>query len=360
MEKKLKVGFVGLGGISSGHLSAVAESPLAEISALCDANEETLAKRSQEFKVTATFADYREMLRKTELDAVVIATPNALHKDIALAAVEAGKHVLCEKPLTADLADAIVLRDAVKASNKKFQVGMVRRFQAASGAFRQVVQGGGLGGIYHLKFSLRRRGGIPLHGAWFMNKKLSGGGVLIDLAVHSLDLSLWCADIWDPVSASCVCHSRIGADLTQYVPSGDWPVYDPARNAPSMGVEEFACGLVRFGGGRSLQFELSWALHGQEENVIEIFGDKGGVRLAVGEPARLFKPVSGLSAVAELKLPAEKISGYKRQMDAFLEAIVYDRPVQAPIDDGVTMMAIVDALYRSAESGREEPIERRK
>ncbi len=360
MEKKLKVGFVGLGGIASGHLTAVAESPLAEIAGLCDVSEETLAKRGREFKVAALFSDYMEMLNNTEIDAVVISTPNAIHKEVAIASLRSGRHVFCEKPITATLADAIAIREVAKSAKAKLQIGMCRRFQSASAAIRRLVQSGELGDIYHIKFSLRRQGGIPLHGAWFMKKELSGGGVVVDLAVHSLDLGLWCADMWDPVSASCICHTRIGADLTSYVPTANWPAYDPKRNAAAMDVEEFACGLVRFGKGRSLQFELSWALHGLEENIIEIFGNKGGVRMGTGEPIRLFKPVNGLPAVTELKLPLDKVSNYKRQIDDFLESIVYDRPVQAPIDDGVTVMAIIDALYRSAESNRDANIEFRR
>ena len=204
---KIKVGIIGCGNISQYHLQGYAALDDVEIYALCDINEDNLKNRGEMFGVTRLYTDYNEMLKLEELDAVSICTWNAAHKECTVAALKAGKHVLCEKPTAMNRAEALEMQKAAEESGKILMIGFVRRHGNDCAVLKDFIEAGSLGDIYYAKATYLRRNGNP--GGWFGNKELSGGGPLIDLGVHVIDLVKYLMGNPKPVSVYGVTYQKL-------------------------------------------------------------------------------------------------------------------------------------------------------
>ena len=216
MADKVRIGIIGCGTIGTVHANAYKKVANSEIVALCDILPDRLAEKAKEFGVAKTYTDYLELVKDPEIDAVSVCVPNDMHAPIAIAAFEAGKHVLLEKPmtLTASLGEEIL--KARDKSGKLLQMGMVRRQAADSIAVKELIDNGRLGEIYQIRVKLIRRRGIPGLGGWFTTKARSGGGGLIDIAVHFLDLAMWSTGLWNPTKVSAKVYSKFGKDMKNY------------------------------------------------------------------------------------------------------------------------------------------------
>ena len=253
----IKVGVIGTGGISGVHLGGYSRNPNVEIYALCDINEKNLAKRAEEYKVSRTFTDYREMLALKELDAVSVCTWNSAHAECAIAALRAGKHVLCEKPMALNTAQAQEMEKAAKENGKLLMIGFVRRFGNDCAVLKDFIDSGSFGEIYYAKAQYLRRKGCP--GGWFGDKSRSGGGPLIDLGVHVIDLCRYLMGGPQPVSVYGATFNKLGdrrhiKDARGYsstVVSKD-DIFD---------VEDMATALIRFDNGAVLSVEASFSLN---------------------------------------------------------------------------------------------------
>jgi len=343
MEKILKVGVVGL-GMGKSHIKGFQLHPQAEVVALADLNKDLLAQQSQEFQVAAQYEDYREMLAQEHLDVISIATPNFLHLPIALAAFDAGCHVLCEKPMALNTAEANTMLTAARQAGKRLMINFSYRFTPQALALRQQVDDGVLGQVYYARTVWLRRHGIPRFGGWFGQKKLSGGGPLIDLGVHRLDLALWLMGYPRPVSVIGNCVQAIAGDLAR-------------QSGKQFDVEDFAAGYVQFANGATLCLEASWASHIKEQELMEtrLLGTKGG--------ARHFNVNEGYDFQVELYVEKHgmhydlTLHDFPKQpthnpMYHFVDAIVKDQPHIATGEEGVIVMEILDALYQSAATGQ--------
>ncbi|HLY27054.1 MAG TPA: Gfo/Idh/MocA family oxidoreductase, partial [Aggregatilineales bacterium] len=209
-SEPLRAGVIGL-GVGNVHAEGYNVSPDASLVALCDTDERRLQDMGKRFHVLAEglYTDYRKMLSEAKLDVVSICLPNALHAEVTLTALNAGAHVLCEKPLAPTVEQAEQMLAAATRHNRKLMVGYNYRYRADVQWVHRLVESGQLGEVYHIYASWRRETGIP-GGGWFGNKKLAGGGALIDLGVHVLDLALYMLDFPQALTVSGDTHTLFG------------------------------------------------------------------------------------------------------------------------------------------------------
>lgn len=352
MGKTLKFGIAGTGNIFvNHHLKPLMEHAEAEIVAVCDTNEAKARKIAGEWGIPRVFSDYRTMLAECgELDAVDICTPNLYHSEIAVAALRAGKHVFCEKPDAINPAEAQKMADAAAAADKLLMVMRNNRFTPASQYLKQFIGEGLMGEIYTGRCGWVRRRGIPGKGGWFTDKALSGGGPLIDLGVHFIDLAIWLMGNPKPVAVTGATYSKFADnELSNSVHSN----YGEKRENGVYNVEDLATGFIRFANGASLQLEFSWASNiGESMNFVELRGTKAGCSLKKGE-LQIFSEAAGRLIDINPVLDRGAEPGHARNLRHFIDCVLQrEQPVFTP-DQGVDMIKILSALYESAESGRE-------
>ena len=204
----IKVGLVGT-GITRAHASGYKRCQDVEMKAICDIDKARAEQFAADFDVKDVYTDYNEMLKDDEIVAVSVGTPNALHAPVAIAAFEAGKHVICEKPLATNAGEGRAMVEAGKKAGKIFMMGFNNRFRGDTQLLKKCIENGDLGDIYYAKTGWLRRKGIPGMGGWFTTKKMSGGGPLIDLGVHVLDLTLWLMGNPAPAAVTGVARAEI-------------------------------------------------------------------------------------------------------------------------------------------------------
>ncbi len=353
MNTNLKVGIVGAGNIfRTAHAPALANHPEADIVALCDIDTDKARARAEELGVPPdrVYADYRELLeRHPELDFVDISTPNAFHSEIAVAALNRGMHVFVEKPDAVDAAQAEAMAAAAERAGKLLMSMRNNRFRPAVQFLKKVADGGHAGDIYTGRCGWTRRRGIPGKGGWFTTAALSGGGPLIDLGVHFIDVAIWLMGDPRPVAATGATYAKFAnADISD----SEHSAFGERRDNGVFDVEDLATGFIRFDNGATLQIEFSWAANIDEEaNFVELRGTKGGLKYRRGEAA-LFKELEGTLVDVFPKLPKD-VPGHAEHLAHFIDCIRgRAKPINTP-QDGVNMIRILSALYESARIGSE-------
>ncbi|HEX7063692.1 MAG TPA: Gfo/Idh/MocA family oxidoreductase [Bacillales bacterium] len=347
---KLKVGVIGAGSISDMHLQSYGKNQKAEVYAVCDLNEERAKEKAQKYGAAKVYADYQELLQDKEVEAVSICTWNNSHAEIAIDALNAGKHVLVEKPLSTSVEKAEKLEEAVRASGKQLQVGFVRRYDPNVKMIKQMIEAGELGEIYYAKASYLRRLGNP--GGWFADKERSGGGPLIDIGVHVIDICWYLMGSPKVTSISGNTYTRLGnrsnvKNLSTYK-SAD---YDPDKND----VEDMANAMIRFENGASLLVDVSFSLHAKkDETAVKIYGEKGGAEI---EPELLViteKFDTVLNSTPQVdNLSFDFVKGFQNEIDHFVSCCAGEAETLSPVQDGVEMMKILCGVYESSEKGSE-------
>jgi predicted dehydrogenase len=325
------------------HIEQYLKHPAVKIQAVCDKDEELARKVAAEFSIPQVFTDFEEFVAKAEIDAVSVAVPNFLHKPMALACLERGFHVMCEKPMAMDTAEAREMRDCVRKTGLKFMIHYNQRFKPAHQYFKNLIASGGLGDVYYGCAGWRRMRGMPRFGGWFSQKKMSGGGPLIDLGVHMLDLTRWLIGSPKAVTVSASTFSHIARDIAR-------------AQKKEFDVEDLASALIRFDDGSSLVLEVSWALNFEEHEKVylELSGTKGGlsnVSYDYKDTATcIFREENGaMVKTVPLKYPPS----FENAQQHFVNCILEDRQPGPGADDGVETMRILDAIYESARIGRE-------
>jgi len=340
----LKVGVVGTGGIfKAAHLPGWLSHPEIEIVAFCDAFRASAEAAAKDFPGTKVYEDYRELIADPSIDIVGISTPNLYHSEIAIAALRSGKHVFCEKPDAINPAEAQKMADAAAASGKLLMTMRNNRFSAEAQFVKRLIEQGKLGELYTGRCGWLRRRGIPGRGGWFTTKKLSGGGPLIDLGVHMIDLAMWLSGNPKPVAVTGATYRKFAdrPDATGKVPEGTFD------------VEDLAAGFIRFDNGASLQIEFSWASNVEEEQkYLEWRGTEGGFSL-INDKLRLFTEENGALLDQQPRFPGEPLPQHTANIRHFVECVLgREKPIFTP-DQGVDMIKILSAIYESAETGRE-------
>lgn len=351
--KKVRLGVVGLGAIGSVHADAyMAHGQACEIVAVCDVMEERVKVHGDRLNVKHRFTNYRDLI-KSDVDAISVCVGNTLHRDVAVAALKAGKHVLLEKPMAMNAKEAQEIVAAARKSGTILQIGMVRRQAGDAQLARKYVADGLLGEIYHLRAVLIRNRGIPGLGGWFTTQAMSGGGPLIDLGVHWFDAAMFVSGLWKPTSVSAACYDKLGKDMRNYKYVGMWA--GPPKLDGTFDVEDYATGLVRFGTLATLSFEIAWAANSEDASYLEIIGDKGGVRIFDGKPMTLRTEFHGGLADIQPRF-ADPGNAFHIQARTFISACRGDCPPAATGEQGVITMKLIDAVYQSSKLGKEVEI----
>jgi predicted dehydrogenase len=339
---KLRIGVIGL-GMGRHHIAGYQTHPQADVVAVADPDAARLQEIGDKFGVAKRYASGEELLANERLDVVSIATPNKYHHDITLAAFKAGCHVLCEKPMAMNAGEAREMLAASKAAGKRLMINFSWRFTEQSFALKAEVDDGVMGDIYFGRTVWHRRRGLPGFGGWFGQKALSGGGPLIDLGVHRLDLALWLMNYPKPVWVMGKTYNPIATELARQ------------KNA-RYDVEDLAAGMITFENGASLVVEASWAANISEREQMEtrLYGTKAGlVQRNTQEgytfEAEMYVEHNGSHYNLNLHGPAKAVP---KPMAHFVECILNDTPHIATAAEGLCVMEILDAMYASAAQGQ--------
>ncbi len=355
---KLRAGIVGL-GVGQAHARGYLASQDAIIAAICDMNAARLDELGDQWNVSERYADYRSMFQEAELDVVSICLPNALHAEATIAALQAGIHVICEKPMALHAAEAQQMLAAAERSGRRLMIAYNHRYRSDVRWMCQLVRSGRLGKIHHASVSWRRETGIPGSG-WFSDRSLAGGGVMIDLGVHVIDLALWMMDFPAARTVSGGMRALFGGrGLKTW--GRHWGMESGQVARGAFEVEDGAVGLVRLDNDVNLFVHVTWAEHHQPQEdtiYIELQGTEGTAVLN----ARSGRHEDTLRFYTEIEgEPVTVIPGVRPGRLQGHEALIVDligslkRGAQPATDgwQGLATMVILDAFYESARSGRE-------
>jgi predicted dehydrogenase len=345
MKKPLKVGIIGCGGIVRGaHLNPGWRAvPGAEVVAACDVNSAAATQLAADFGIPHVFTDFRELLQLEEIDVVDICTPNKAHTAAVLAALAAGKHVLCEKPLAVSVEEVLAIRAALKKTDRLLMTAQHHRFSEASVAIKAWVDTGALGEVYHARVNATRRNLLPISPG-FIDPNLSGGGPCMDIGVHALDTALWLMNCPKPVRVSGRAHTNFAKGFE--IPGG-WGEWDRTL----FGVEDFASGYVHFENGSTLVLEASWLQHQEKE---ELNATLQGKKAAMRWPSGHFHTVTNRTLIDGVVLPHQgRQVAHTEEIIAFAEAIRQGKPSPVPIDETLQVIAILEAIMQSNRLNQE-------
>jgi predicted dehydrogenase len=290
------------------------------------------------------------MLQQVELDAVSIATPNHMHAPAAIAALEAGCHVLCEKPLATSVAEGEAMVQAAIDHERVLQVAFNHRRRGDVEALKQHIDAGGLGRIYQAKASWMRRQGIPGMGGWFTSKAKAGGGPLIDLGVHILDMALYLMGEPEVEAVSAQTYAELG-------PRGKGSRGDRVEGG-AYEVEDLATAFIRFQDGITLLLEASWAVYGKhgDDFGVTLYGTDGGadieiVRYSWQDTLTIYNDTGGVPAIVRPEV--RQGEGHLAVIRDFLTTIRAGDWSAHVGREGLRRAQIIEACYKSAAAGRE-------
>jgi len=355
MAKTFRIGIIGCGGIANGkHMPALAKQPNAQMVAFCDIEESRAKAAAEKFGVAgaSVYTDYRELLKDASIDIVHVCTPNDSHAEISIAAMEAGKHVMCEKPMAKTAAEARRMVEAAKRTGKKLSIGYQNRFRPDSQYLKKICDAGELGEIYYAKAHAIRRRAVPTWGV-FLDEDKQGGGPLIDIGTHALDLTLWMMNNYKPKVVLGQTFHKLSSRENA---ANAWGPWDPKKFT----VEDSAFGMVIMENGATIVLESSWALNTLQtgEARCTLCGTEGGADMQDGlringeRHSRLF--------MNQIQLDAKGVDFYdgKKESPAEMEARLWLAAVENDTDPVVTpeqacvVSEILEAIYESARTGK--------
>lgn len=353
--KKLKVGIIGCGGIANGkHMPSLAKLDTVEMVAFCDIVEDRAIDAAKRFGTedAKVYTDYKELLKDESIDVVHVCTPNKSHSFITIDSLEAGKHVMCEKPMAKTSEEARKMVEAAKRTGKKLTIGYQNRHTPEARYLKKVCNRGDLGEIYFARaFSIRRRA-VPTWGV-FLNEEEQGGGPLIDIGTHSLDLTLWMMDNYKPKMVMGSTFQKLGKKANSANAWGPW-------NPDKFTVEDSAFGFIKMEDGSTIILESSWALNSviSGEPITQLCGTEGGADIFDGlringeEFGELFikKPNLDASGVDFYEGASESPADLEARL--WIESILNDtEPVVKP-EQALVVTEILEAIYESARTGK--------
>lgn len=346
----LKIGIIGTGSISDMHFKSYSNNPDVIINGVYDLVKERAEKKAKEYGAKHVFNRLEEILSSPHIDAVSICTWNNSHADISIAAINAGKHVLVEKPLSLNVEEALRVQEAVRKSNKILQVGFVRRFATNTKVLKSFIDEGKMGTIYYAKASCLRRIGNP--GGWFADKERSGGGPIIDLGVHIIDICWYLMGRPKVKSISGNTYNLLGnrgnVQNLRFYKAAD---YDKEKNT----VEDSANALITFENGASLLVDVSYALHAKKDEIqVKLFGTRGGAEL---EPELVLIREEN-NTIVNIEPQIDHLSfdfsnAFQNEIDSFVHSCLTGTESISPVEDGVEIMKILTGIYEAAEKKQE-------
>ncbi len=342
MAKTIKVGVIGAGGISNVHLEGYRRLPNVEIVAIADIVAERAKAQAEKYKVGKWLTSARQLLAIKDIQAVSVCTPNVDHVKSAILALNAGKHVLCEKPMAMNPREAQAMNDAARKTNRKLQIGLHNRFRSDVQLLKQAIDEGSIGKPYYARSQSIRRRGVPSWGV-FGQKKHSGGGPLIDIGVHAIDLTWYLMGKPIPVAVSGATYETIGKTPGHVGCFGPW-------DHKTYNVEDFAVALVKFKGGETMLIESAFCVNlDQDRFACNVVGDKGGVAL---DPLTIYTEIAGHLIDGKPNF-VQPNNAYNEEVKAFIDSIVENRPVLVPGAEAIWTTKIIDAIYQAGKTDKE-------
>lgn len=355
MSTTYRIGIIGCGGIANGkHLPSLSKLQNVELAAFCDIIEERAEEARQKYgsAEAKVYTRYTELLKDGSLDIVHVLTPNISHAEISIAALEAGKHVMCEKPMAKTAAEAKAMLEAAKRTGKKLTIGYNNRFREDSLYLKQLCEAGELGSIYFAKAHAIRRRAVPTWGV-FLDEEKQGGGPLIDIGTHALDLTLWMMDNYQPKVVLGTTHHELSRRENA---ANAWGPWDPKQFT----VEDSAFGMIVMENGATIMLESSWALNSLDvdEAKCSLSGTEAGADMKQGlringeKLGRLYTNEIELSAGGVAFYEGRQESAPDTEMRQWIEAIDQDKePVVTP-EQAYVVSRILEALYESSRTGK--------
>lgn len=355
MGKKLRIGIIGCGGIANGkHMPSLKKIPEVEMVAFCDLKTERAQKAAEEYGAPGakTYIDYKELLADASIDVVHVCTPNRSHSFITVDALEAGKHVMCEKPMAKTYAEAQKMLEAAQRTGKKLTIGYQNRQRNDARYLKRVCEAGELGEIYYAKAHAIRRRAVPTWGV-FLDEYEQGGGPLIDIGTHALDLTLWMMDNYKPKMVVGSVYKKLGDQRETANAWGDW---DPEKYT----VEDSAFGYIVMENGATIVLESSWALNTLDvgEAQTALCGTKGGADMMDGLRINFVKNNCQVVEKPDLETGGVDFYDGEEQSPAdvearlWIDAILNDTPVVTKPEQALVVTQILEAIYTSAKEGR--------
>jgi len=352
--RKFRVGIIGCGFIAEGkHMPALKQLRSVEMVAFCDKRIERAEKARNEYAPEGVItSDYQDLL-SMDLDAVHVCTPNKSHAEISIAFMEAGKHVLCEKPMAISTKEAKKMVEASKKNNRVLTIGYQNRFRADSIHLKEICKSGGLGEIYLGKAHAVRRRAVPTWGV-FLSEEEQGGGPLIDIGTHALDMTLWFMDNYEPLKVTGSVYKKLSQTDNQGNAFGDW---DPKEFT----VEDSAFAFVTMKNGATIVLESSWALNTLDigEAKSTLCGTKSGADMNDGlringvDFNRMYVNKPDLTKIDVAYTTNESDDAGYLESKAFYECILENKePVVKP-EEALVVTKILEAIYESADTGKE-------
>jgi predicted dehydrogenase len=353
----LRVGVVGLGFAGQTHLRSYKQIPGVEVVALAGKEADVLQRVADEEKVPHRYADWEDLVARDDLDAVSVCTPTFLHAPIAIAALEGGRHVLSEKPLARSSVEAQDMVDASLKADRVLATAFNHRRRGDVTTLKKHIDTGSLGRIYYAKAAWLRRSGIPGLGSWFTNKEMSGGGPLIDLGVHVLDMALHLLGEPRVLSVTASTYAELG-------PNGrGGSAYSVKQQVNSaFEVEDIATAFLRLEGGGTLLLETSWAGYaGTGDSFgVTLFGSDGGAQIDVRnyqheDTLRIYTDIA--DTPAEIRPEVRRGEGHLGVVKTFVDIVQSGDWEGHHGEEGLSRTRIIDACYKSAQLGHEVEVE---
>jgi predicted dehydrogenase len=345
-KQAFRVAVMGAGAIGHDHLASFQQHPAATVAAICELSPARGREAADRYGVPVLVTDYRALIARPDIDVVSIALPNYLHAPVALAALRAGKHVMVDKPMTTSARDAARLVTEAKRRGLLLMVGQSHRFFPEVQTARQLVAAGAIGDVYHAKTAICFRRGIPRIGSWFTQKKFAGGGCLYDIGVHALDRGLFLLGEFEAVAVSGQTYAQMGPRGRG---NGGWGRSEIDPKMP-FDVDDLALALIKLQSGRTVLLEVSWAAYQAEPvvNATQLFGTEGGLSVP---PLRVIRPTKRGYATEDVD--AAPLLAHSNRMVHFIDCLLgRAEPLVRP-EESLAVQKILDAIYRSAATGRE-------
>lgn len=356
MDRIVNIGIIGCGGIANGkHMPSLSKLPNVRMVAFCDIIVEKAEAAAKKFGTpdAKVYKDYKELLKDESIEVVHVLTPNKEHADISIDALHAGKHVMCEKPMAKTAADAKRMVEAAKETGKKLTIGYQHRQKVPSIYAKQYIDTGALGEIYYANCYAIRRRGTPNWGV-FLNEEEQGGGPIIDIATHSLDLTLYLMNNYEPEMVVGKTHKKLDHPEAGNI-WGD-------KGVSTTPLEEAACAFIRMKNGATIMLETSWALNTAEpieEGSCTLCGSKEGLSLK-NNKLTVNKIELGRPTVTNVDTSAGGVafysgsSGTPAEVEAanWIKAVVDDtEPIVKP-EQAYVVSQILEAIYTSSKTGK--------
>lgn len=347
MPEKLRCGVIGAGAIGLDHLASLSSCTRAATVAIADSSPSRAREACDRFKIPRCYTDYRELLEQPDVEAVIIAVPNYLHAPIAIAALEARKHVLLEKPFALNLKEAAKIARTAERMKMTLMVAQSFRFHPHAQMVKALIQKGEGGEIYHVRSFWMRNAGIPRIGSWFTRREFSGGGCMLDLGVHCIDLALHFLNSFDVISVSGATHSHFGCHGRG---EGTWgrSEIDPKKTCD---VEDQASAFLKLRNGQTVSVDVAWAAFqpavGREFGV-DIFGTEAGFSIF---PAQMFR--TGPNGQESTLLNLSKLPAAEDRVHHFVQCALFGKKPLVTLQESLRVQEILDAIYTSAASKKE-------